>query len=90
MRFVRKGPEPESLREFKALANPPDWLPTYDGLPQKRKSVIDSFLDDCLTDDDRERFLNDYLTERASSPSEFISAVRSVLLPASNSKLGVL
>ena len=215
MRFVRKGPEPESLREFKAMANPPDWLPTYDGLPQKRKSVIkmalieeqgglccycecilrerdshiehlkpqhpyeelaldygnmlcsclsdvekgdplhcgmakgdwyderllispldpdcgthfkflgdgsivpvdasddaavatiahlrlddkeltakrkaviDSFLDDCLTDDDRERFLNDYLTERASSPSEFISAVRSVLLPTSNSKLGI-
>ena len=206
MRFISKGQEPETLSAFKALANPPDWMPTYDGLPKerksiikkemiaeqkglccycecmlqeghshiehlkpqhlyeehaldygnmlcscmadvekgeplhcgmakgdwyderllispldpnceahfkflgdgsiapvngsddaavatiahlrlddkeltaKRKAVIDLFLDENLTEEDRERFLNDYLTERTSSPSEFVSAVKSVMM----------
>ncbi len=40
MRFITKGAEPELLREFKAMANPPDWIPTYDALPKFRKDAI--------------------------------------------------
>ena len=47
-------------------------------LTEKRKVVLDAFLDPGLTDEERERFLADYLAERGASPSEFISAVRSV------------
>lgn len=40
MRFISKGSEPETLREYKAMANPPDWLPTYSDLPGERKRLI--------------------------------------------------
>jgi len=40
MRFIHKGPEPETLRDFKAKANPPDWIPTFEGLSGERKSLI--------------------------------------------------
>ena len=40
MRFIHKGAEPELLREFKAMSNPPDWEPTYEALPKFRKDAI--------------------------------------------------
>lgn len=40
MRFIAKGAEPELLREFKEMANPPDWEPSYDALPKFRKDAI--------------------------------------------------
>ena len=39
MRFIVKSAEPEVLREYKAMANPPDWIPTYDALPKSRKDA---------------------------------------------------
>ncbi len=38
MKFIEKGEEPESLKQFKAQENP-DWQPTYDSFqnPQKRE-----------------------------------------------------
>ena len=40
MRFIQKGQEPDTLRQFKAMANPPNWEPTYDSLPKMRKDAI--------------------------------------------------
>ena len=40
MKFIHKGPEPETLKEFKALSNPPDWVASYDSLPKTRKDII--------------------------------------------------
>lgn len=40
MRFIEKQSEPRTLIEFKQLANPPDWMPTFEGLPGERKKAL--------------------------------------------------
>ena len=47
-------------------------------LVAERKAVIDVFLDESLNEDERERFLSEYLAEQGPDPSPFISAIKSV------------